>query len=203
MTSVDSAVRASWERIDAWCGKRLRPTPVRAASDERRLRAIEAELAVPLPAGVREWWALDGVGADYWIPGAFAPVDMDEALETRDIWLLVAEEEGPSFDAHGEPEERFLPAFLPIAMNPGGDGLVVDLRLGETRGAVFLWDHETWVLGVPWWDSLASMLRDIADALEAGTPALLRHAALGGGERPCTAVVDEDGGLAWEAAADR
>jgi hypothetical protein len=84
--------------------------------------------------------------------------------------------------------------------SPGGDGLIVDLRLGDSYGAVFLWDHETWVLGVPLWGSVASMLQDIAVALESGTPALLRHAALGGTEEACVAVVEDTGDLIWEVA---
>ncbi|MFC8230866.1 SMI1/KNR4 family protein [Streptomyces sp. NPDC057287] len=201
MTSADDDVRTPWDRIDTWCGSHLRDTPVRAASDEGRLRAAETALATVLPSQVRDWWALERVGADFWIPGAFAPVDLEEALETREIWLQVAEEEDPAFDADGTPQPRFLPSFLPIAMDPGGDGLVVDLAPGDSCGAVYLWDHETWMLGVPLWSSVAAMLRDIATALESGTPALLRHAALGGVRKACVAVVDDSGDLAWEAAA--
>ncbi|MFJ8976419.1 SMI1/KNR4 family protein [Streptomyces sp. NPDC102282] len=200
MTSTDDDVRTSWSRIDTWCGSHLRGTPVRAVSDPALLRTVETELGEAIPAEVHAWWALEGVGADFWLPGSFAPVDLAEALETREIWLEVAEEEGPSFDADGAPEPRFLPSFLPIATDPGGDGLVVDLRPGDSRGAVHLWDHETWVLGVPLWSSVAAMLRDIATALESGTPALLRHAALGGTEKACVARVDDAGELAWEAA---
>lgn len=199
MTSIDHEVRESWGRIDAWFReRRLSRAAVRTAADEGRLRAVEADLAVTLPADVREWWGLDRVSADCWIPGSFAPVGLEEALETRGIWLLVAEQEGPSFDANGEPEPRFLPSFLPIAMSPGGDGLIVDLRHGDAYGAVFLWDHETWVLGVPLWSSVAAMLQDIAAALGSGTPALLGHAALGGITEACVAVLDKSGDLVWQ-----
>lgn len=77
---------------------------------------------------------------------------------------------------------------------------MVDLRPGESHGAVFGWDHEVWGLGVPLWGSVALMLEDIAFALESRTPALLRHAALGGVEAACVVVVDESGELLWEAA---
>ncbi|MFD3513579.1 SMI1/KNR4 family protein [Streptomyces sp. NPDC058657] len=202
MTSIDQGVRASWERIDAWLRDRCYRTPVRAsaAEDQERLRALEAELGAALPSDVRDWWILEGVSADYWIPGTFAPVGLEEALETREIWWQVAEEEGVSFDANGDPEPRFLPSFLPIAMSPGGDGLIVDLRPGDSCGAVLLWDHEMWVLGVPLWDSVTSMLQDTAAALESGSPALLRHAALGGTEKARVALVDDAGDLVWEAA---
>ncbi|MFJ9057162.1 SMI1/KNR4 family protein [Streptomyces sp. NPDC102409] len=201
MTSNDGDVRTSWDRIDAWRGSHLRGTPVRAVSDPGLLRAVETELGEAIPADVRAWWALERVGADFWLPGPFAPMDLAEALETREIWLEVAEQEDAAFDANGTPEPRFLPSFLPIAAGPGGDGLVVDLRPGGSRGAVYLWDHETWVLGVPLWSSVAAMLQDIATALESGTPALLRHAALGGTEKACVARVDDAGELTWEAAA--
>lgn len=199
MTVIDHEVRESWDRIDAWFGERRLPrAAVRMAVDEGRLRAVEADLAVTLPVDAREWWGLEGVSADYWIPGSFAPVGLEEALETRGIWLLVAEQEGPSFDADGEPEPRFLPSFLPIAMSPGGDGLIVDLRPGDGHGAVLLWDHETWVPGVPLWSSVAVMLQDIAVALESGTPALLGHGALGGTTEACVAVLDDAGDLVWQ-----
>ncbi|GAA0698365.1 hypothetical protein GCM10010193_61670 [Kitasatospora atroaurantiaca] len=160
-----------------------------------RLDAVEAALAVTLPADVRGWWALTNVSADYWFPGSFAPVALEEAPETREIWLLVAEQEESLFDQNGEEEPRFLPEFMPIAMSPGGDGLVVDLRAGEHHGAIFLWDHERWRLGVPLWDSMGSMLQDIAVALESQTPALPRHAALGGAEAACVGKVNDSGDL--------
>ncbi|MFF2996939.1 SMI1/KNR4 family protein [Streptomyces sp. NPDC057950] len=201
MTSIDQgAVRESWDRIGLWLSTRVRWVPLRPAVDPGRLEAVEASLAVSLPVDLREWWALTDVSADYWIPESFAPVSLDEALETREIWLLVAEQEGPAFDANGAPEPRFLAEFMPIAMSPGGDGLIVDLRSGGSHGAVFLWDHERWGLGVPLWDSVGSMLRDVAAALETQTSVLLRHAALGGAEATCVGEVDEQGDLNWKPA---
>ncbi|MFF7211740.1 SMI1/KNR4 family protein [Streptomyces sp. NPDC008238] len=200
MTSTDHEVHRLWDRIDAWFQDHLHKTPARPAADLGRLRAAEAELAVTLPVDVFAWWTLDRVRADYWIPGAFAPMCWDEALKTREILLLVAEQEGGPSDVNDEPEERFLPSFLPIAMSPGGDNLIVDLRPGDSYGAVFLWDHETWVLGTELWSSVADMLRDVAVALESGTPALLRHASLGGTVEACVAAVDDAGDLDWNAA---
>lgn len=128
---------------------------------------------------------------------------LEEALETREIWLLGAEQEGSSVVGNGEPETRFLPSFLPIAMSPGGDGLIVDLRPGDSYGAVFLWDHETWVLGVELWSSVTAMLQDVEAAVHSGSPALLRHASLGGTVQPCVAGVDDVGDLDWEVAEQR
>ncbi|MFB7290429.1 SMI1/KNR4 family protein [Actinacidiphila glaucinigra] len=203
MTTIDHDVHRPWGRIATWFEGRLRKSPVRAAADENRLRAAEAAIGVSFPADLVAWWSLHRVSADYWIPQSFAPVGLEEALETRAIWLLVAEQEGISVDEDGEPEPRFLPSFLPIAMDPGGDGLIVDLRPGDSYGAVFLWDHETWVLGVELWSSVTAMLQDVEAAVRSGTPALLRHASLGGAAQPCVAVVDDAGDLAWEVAERR
>ena len=200
MTSIDHGVRESWDRIDIWLRTHVRKDPIRPAVDVGRLDAVEAELAVTLPTDLRGWWALTNLSAGYWIPGSFAPVALEEARETREIWLLVAEQEEVLFDQNGEEEPRFLPEFMPIAMSPGGDGLIVDLRAGEHHGAIFLWDHERWGLGVPLWDSVGSMLQDIAVALESQTPVLLRHAALGGAEAACVGKVDDLGDLGWEPA---
>ncbi|MET9402720.1 SMI1/KNR4 family protein [Kitasatospora sp. NPDC002965] len=198
MTSTDHDMREAWARIDGWLCANVRTTAIiRPAADARRLAAIETELPVTLTADVKEWWTLADVKADYWIPESFAPVTLEEALETQEIWLLVAEQEQSLLDQQGNEQPRFLPQFMPIAMSPGGDGLIVDLRTGEHHGAVFLWDHERWGLGVPLWDSVSSMLQDIAGSLESQTPALLRHAALGGTEAACVGTVDDMGDLRW------
>lgn len=180
--------------------------PVRPAVGKERLDAVAAELGVVFPADLRAWWALTDVSADFWIPGAFAPVSLEEALETRETWLLVAEQEDEIEEAGehggGHSDDRFLPELMPVALGTGGDGLVVDLRDGEAQGAVHLWDHERWGLGVPLWRSTGAMLRDVAVALEAGSPALLEHVALGCTEAPLVRCFDESGDLNWVALGD-
>ncbi|MFB7617509.1 SMI1/KNR4 family protein [Kitasatospora sp. NPDC056181] len=126
-------------------------------------------------------------------PGPFAPVTLEEALDTREIWLLVADQEESHFDRNGADEPRFLPEIMPIAMSPGGDDLIVNLRVGEHHGAVFLWDHERWGLGTPLWDSVGSMLEDIGVALESRTPVLHRHTAPGGAEAACVGKISDSG----------
>ncbi|MFJ1757015.1 SMI1/KNR4 family protein [Kitasatospora sp. NPDC088134] len=162
MATVDHDVPDSWRRIGDRLAAHTRWGPVRAAADAARLDAFEAELGLPLPADLRAWWLLPDVVMDHWLPQAFAPVPWEEALETREIWLLVAEQEDEALGEDGPAEDRYLPEFLPIALDPGGDGLVVDLRPGDTHGAVLRWDHESWVLDVPQWASVAAMLRDVA-----------------------------------------
>ena len=201
MTSNDHDLRDSQARINTWLAGHCSWAPLRSAAAAEELSALEAGLGATLPADVHRWWTTAGVSADFWIPGSFAPVGLDEALQTRETWLLIAEQEGTTLDASGDPEPRFHPSFLPIAMDPGGDGLIADLRAGESYGALFRWDHETWTLELPLWESVASMLQDTATALETGTPALLQHAANGGQEQPCIAVVDDAGELLWTATA--
>ncbi len=146
-------------------------------------------MGTELPADLVALWRLEGADAGYWLPpeGAGALEGPDEALDTRAILLQVAEEEDP-----GDPmwPDRFIPELLPIAMNGGGDSLVVDLRPGEHRGAVFFWDHEKWGLEEPLWPSVSAMLADVADALETGGPVLAWHAARGGRQRRCAPIIN-------------
>ncbi|WP_019059875.1 SMI1/KNR4 family protein [Streptomyces prunicolor] len=135
---------------------------------------VEAVVAsVPgaaLPTDLVAWWRLDGVAATVWIPLDFAPLEPAEALDVRDTLVRVAREEAAHSDAHAAAAE-YLPGFLPIADNAGGDHLLVDLRSGEpTFGAVFLWDHETPKLGVPLWESVSELLANAAEALNDAHP---------------------------------
>ncbi|MDC0767728.1 SMI1/KNR4 family protein [Streptomyces sp. HD] len=195
MNDTEHAVRDSWGRIAAWLRGHGQPGPHRAAADTERLAAAEAELGLPMPEDLRAWWRLDDVAATFWIPLEFVPVDLGEALSARDILVQVAGDEAEDTGGLANAAQ-YLPALLPIADSPGGDHLLVDLRPGPTHGAVFLWNHEEWGLGVPLWDSVTEMLADTARALTTGAPALTRHAARGGTERPCVATVT--GGLDWD-----
>ncbi|MFJ4792824.1 SMI1/KNR4 family protein [Kitasatospora purpeofusca] len=190
MATVDHDVLGYWSRVETWLTAHARQGMARPIPDAARLDAFEADLGLPLPADLRAWWLLPGVSAECWIPDGFAPVSLHEALEIHEIWLLVAEQEGESFDKNGLPEPRYRREFMPIALSPGGDGLIVDTRPGDTCGSVYLWDHETWILDAPRWSSVTAMLQDIAHVLEAGTPASQNHAALGGSRRVGTAAVD-------------
>lgn len=191
MNETEQALRESWGRIRAWLGAHVPPGAVRAVADAERVGEV-------LPEDVGTWWRLDGVAATAWIPPAFAPLDLDEALEVRDILVLVARDEAAHSDALAAAAE-YLPAFLPIADDAGGDHLLVDLRSGQpTYGAVFRWDHETPELGVPMWNSVSEMLSDTAEALTTGTPALSRHAERGGAEPPCIATVTASRELVWD-----
>ena len=60
------------------------------------------------------------------------------------------------------------------------------LRPGPLRGCVVEWDHELCQLTGPEWTSLAVMLREVATALENGSP--VGH---------CVPAVTTDGRLDW------
>lgn len=190
MSLLDQEVRRSWDRIRVWLGSHTQEErQLRLAADKACVDAVERELGTALPVDLVALWQLERVDAGYWLPpaGACALEEPMEALSTRAILLRVAEEEDPD-----DPmwPDRFTPELLPIAMNGGGDSLVVDLRPGEHGGAVFFWDHEEWGLEEPLWPSVAAMLADVAHALESGAPALTWHAARGGGQRPCVPIIN-------------
>ncbi|MFI6549911.1 SMI1/KNR4 family protein [Streptomyces prunicolor] len=197
MDETEHAVRELWGRIAAWLGAHVLAGPVRAAANVERVGAAVSAPGVSLPEDLVAWWRLDGVAATAWIPLDFAPLEPAEALEVRDLLVLVARDEAAYSDALAAAAEC-LPGFLPIADDAGGDHLLVDLRSGQpTYGAVFLWDHETPQLGVPLWESVSELLTDTAEALTTGAPALSRHAERGGVERPCVAAVTGTRELAW------
>lgn len=197
MNETERAVRESWGRTAAWLGAHIPAGPLRTAADVTRVGAVVSAPGVGLPEDVVAWWRLDDVAATAWIPLDFAPLELDEALDARDVLVLVAHDEAADSAALAAAAE-YLPVFLPIAEDAGGDHLLVDLRAGQpTYGAVFLWDHETPQLGVPLWDSVTELLADTAEALTTGTPALARHAERGGVERPCVAAVTGSHELVW------
>jgi len=188
MSLVQQEVRRSWERIDAWLRARAQQERrVLPAAGVAAVAAVEHSMGTELPADLVALWRLEGRDPGSWLPpGACALEEPIDALDTWAILVEVAEEEDPS-----DPmwPNRFVPELLPIAMNSGGDSLVVDLRPGEHRGAVFFWDHEEWGLEEPLWPGVAAMLADVAEAVETGRPALTWHAARGGRFGPCVPII--------------
>ncbi len=94
----------------------------------------------------------------------------------------------------------FLPSWVPIADDTGGDLLFVDLRPGDLHGCVGRWWNDDGFhgpdYGTHFWTSVAHMAQSIADALEAG-----RWAPDDSGEHDMEPTVI-DGSLHWEDAED-
>lgn len=170
MTHDDLGLQPLWQHLSPRLNALPGLSPVRrAAADAEQRSAVESRLGASMPPDLHDWWSLDDMSADFWIHAdgdVFAPVDLDDAVEIREIWLQVSDDEGPpGVDENGEPEPRFHPHYLPFTQSPGGDGLIVDLRPGTSYGAVFLWDHEQWGLGEPLWPSITAMLQHTAATL--------------------------------------
>lgn len=67
----------------------------------------------------------------------------------------------------GSPTYAFLGAFIPIA-GDDREYMIVDLRDGDLRGSVSVYQREGDVSG-PTWVSVSAMLSDLAESLESGT----------------------------------
>ncbi|MCP2166294.1 SMI1/KNR4 family protein [Goodfellowiella coeruleoviolacea] len=189
MNSVDHQILLSWQRIDTWLRSHSdgQPAHLMSPAAQADIDAVARELGLPLPSDLVSLWQLENVSADYWLPpqGGAALIEPAAALRDRAIWLNAAADEDP------DDPNLFPPGLLPIASNGGGDNLVIELRPNQHHGAIFLWDHENWGLRVPLWPDVATMLDDVAQAMESGKPALLDHAAQGGDEPPCVPLVND------------
>ena len=67
--------------------------------------------------------------------------DLDDSTVVNDFFGLLP---GDDYDIRGELEMydgRIPPGALPIAEDPGGNLFLLSLA-GDTKGAVFFWDHE-------------------------------------------------------------
>ena len=178
---------------------------------EDELDAAEQVIGRPLSQDLKEWWRFtNGVQDSAYvslIPSLFSPLSVRRSLALREACLkgyndLYRDTDLNQFTAdfargiEGQAGTLvsssdyfvWLPQRLPIASSPGTQ-VFVDLRPGPAYGCMgpFIPEqHEDPYLGEPEWDSVGSMLADIADALVHG------HEMRG-----YTAKV-EDGRLTWE-----
>lgn len=171
---------------------------------------VEGVVGRQLPADLAEWWRLagDASGAENLIPLEHTPLSIAAALDARSGRIDHALRHGESIvdGEAGDPSRGFHSAFVPIAHDPHGRYLFVDLRGGPLYGCVGEWDDIGGFLDVVSWPSVAEMLGDIADALVHGVPALTFHAAgrlRHFADRPevpvltCRATVTPAGRLTW------
>ena len=170
---------------------------------------VSEALDRPLPPDLAEWWRVGGC-AERLIPLEHTPLPIPAALEARRDRLDQALRHGDSIvdGEAGDPSHGFHSAFIPIAHDPHGRHLFVDLRGGPLHGCVGEWDDIGGFVDVISWPSVAEMLGDIADALVYGVPAMTFHAAgrlrhfAGHREVPvvtCRATVTPSGELTWGA----
>jgi cell wall assembly regulator SMI1 len=185
--SVDDA----WGRIVAWCEINAPVTfqGLRPPAGAHALAATEARFRREWPADLRRWYELqDGVDflqfdapLPHWTAHPLAEI------QSGDDGIGSAEEvaEGEQSPA-GSMAWLWVPSFVEIAHDITASRLFVDLRPGELRGCVTMWDRDEGALDEPHWASVSEMLEQTASSLELGVACA--------GFRP----VVEDGALGWD-----
>jgi cell wall assembly regulator SMI1 len=147
---------------------------------EDDIALVEALLDRSLPADLLAWWrqscGATGSVEGRLIPPGHTPYTIDQAVDHRELMLAIASCEDAMETAAlvaepaGSPcSPCWLPVWLPIAQDGGGNNLFIDLRQGPMHGCVMEWDKYEKALGEPLWPTVAAMLAEIADAVEHGT----------------------------------
>jgi cell wall assembly regulator SMI1 len=189
---MESGVSRSWDAIVAWLAGNA-PAElafVRPPADAEDVREAERRLGVGLPADLLAWWQrVDGLEDHGRLVSRYRPYSVREALNRRDVWMsawndvmeeLAAQQQPPlDFAAWVAKENRvpagspcnsaWLPLWLPIAGDGGGDDLFVDLRPGPAHGCVRAFWRDGGASDAVWWGGVADMLADVAAALAQGT----------------------------------
>lgn len=149
---------------------------LRGPASADQLVQARQEMGQELPADLLTWWELaDGVEdaaaiAGSVVPPFYNPYPVASALDSRRLWLSIwPGDDGTAGPAGTECQFMWLPDWLPISNNGGGNDLFVDLRPGPLRGCVMEFDRVEGAGGPPLWPNVETMLRDIADALETGS----------------------------------
>ncbi|MBW4717828.1 SMI1/KNR4 family protein [Saccharothrix obliqua] len=168
---MSPSVAESWDRITSWLRVHAPVTFDSLAPPARDLTALEIDVSTPLPEDLVAWWRLCGGsdGRTELLLPFFDPCSAGEALRKRRY--LVGPVPGPVGEAGGR-SGVFQAAFVPIAAMGTGDHLFVDLRPGRWQGCVQHWSRDDGSRPAPYWENVADMLGDVADALHTGTPAL-------------------------------
>ncbi|MFI5893713.1 SMI1/KNR4 family protein [Actinoplanes sp. NPDC051513] len=171
-------MQSSWRMIFGWfaqhhpdvCGE------FRGPADEKDIEAVEQATGRSLPTDQLAWWRLcDGTErygpVPLHVPVAWAPASTALALDshrslTNDLaryWPDLMEQD--SEPAGTSTDIPWLPSWLPIAHDLGGNYLFLDLREGPAHGCVGVQYNDDAFTGEPAWWSVADMLADVADAL--------------------------------------
>lgn len=190
MTTEDA-----WQRLVSWCQQNAPVTfgYLQPPAQPAALAAAEARFPRAWPDDLREWYRLQN-GAAWESSNTPLPdwriLSLEQMIDSAEMyagfWDGDELAEADQDDA-GAMAWAFAPSFVPIADNIAACTLFVDTRPGPLHGCVHDWDRDEGALSEqPKWDSVTSMLEDVASALEEGRDC--------DGWRP-TVV---DGVLAWE-----
>jgi cell wall assembly regulator SMI1 len=184
---VTDDVATLWRNIVDWLEHNTPPelARLRLPASDTLIAEVEAAVGKPLPDDIRQWWKLtDGVsrrGTEV-IPPSFTPLPCAAALDAQQLQLsFMADEPDRGEDdglhgAAGESTYYFHRLFLPIADDPSGDLLCIDLRSGPREGCIIRWDHQGGWQDEFLWENVGDMLRDICNAMLHGRPALSAYA---------------------------
>ncbi|MEV4130548.1 SMI1/KNR4 family protein [Dactylosporangium sp. NPDC049742] len=151
------------------------------------LRAVETAVGRSLPGDLASWWrAMDGVdGTLSLIPPHHSPYSTRAALENREILLdgwnaAVGHDDPERFDALVADAEQepagsacrfaWLPSWLPIAGDRGGDYVFADLRPGPANGCLRLFYRDAGASDVVVWPGVAAMVAEIATGVTFDLP---------------------------------
>jgi cell wall assembly regulator SMI1 len=169
----------TWDRIEAWLRINAPTTAehlgVPARTDE--IPPLATLVGEPLPDDLIAWWrrscGTTSFSAARLLTG-HAPYSIEDAVECRAEMLAIkalddADLSALSAEPAGFPCWSWLPMWVPIAHDSGGDNLFVDLRPGPERSCVMEWYETEGASMEPKWPDVATMLAEIADALEHGT----------------------------------
>jgi prepilin-type processing-associated H-X9-DG protein len=165
----------AWERIVTWLHTNAPVTAAHLAPPVTPddLMVVESLLGTRLPADLSAWWhqscGVTGFVEGRLIPPSYAPYTVDEAVDCREVMLEIASAEDVLAEPAGSPNTVWLPEWLPIAHDGGGNYLFADLRPGPLTGCVMEWDEYEAVTMAPRWPNTSTMLAEIAEVLEHGT----------------------------------
>jgi cell wall assembly regulator SMI1 len=178
-------MKRAWRRIERWLRAHAPAilADLRPGASAADIRASEEQLGCTFPEPVREWFAThDGSTScalmEYW--------DLYSLTEVVDAWkVLKALYDNGTFDEFGgEPigpirTEWWHPAWIPLAGEPGGNHLCLDLAPAEggAVGQVISWVHDDSVREVVA-PTFGAWFEQLADGLEAGAYKLDREGVL-------------------------